>query len=227
VEKMFFEKFVNSKFYAIIELIVKIVWLNLLTLFTTILGLVLFTFGPALLSGVYCAKLIINKYEGPISKVYFKAFKRFFKKGTPIFLIYSIFIALFSFNIYFFIEKMNQEFLWIDLILFLITLLLLIIAIPGLIHSLLIYSCFEKNSIKSLLIDGFKLSMAFILNGILVSIILIGIIALSLVVPFAILLVSFVILLFAIELIMFRPYDKIEFFGKKSTQIADELTREV
>lgn len=69
--------------------------------------------------------------------------------------------------------------------------------------------------------------MAFILNGILVSIILIGIIALSLVVPFAILLVSFVILLFAIELIMFRPYDKIEFFGKKSTQIADELTREV
>ncbi|MGI6781329.1 MAG: DUF624 domain-containing protein [Acholeplasmataceae bacterium] len=224
---MFFEKFLNSKFYAVIEMIVKIVWLNIITLITSVLGLFLFTFGPALLSGVYVAKLIINKYEGPILKVYFKAFKRFYKKGTLIFLIYSGLLILFSFNVYFFLEKMNQNFLWFDLIAFLITILLLMLTIPGLIHSLLIFSCFEKNSIKSLIIDGFKLSMAFILNGILFSIVLTAIIVLALVVPLTIFLVSFVTLVFAVEVIMFRPYDKIEFFDKKSTKIADELIREI
>ncbi len=220
---MFFEKFVNSKLYYVIDLIVRIVWLNIITLITIALGLFFFSFGPALLAGVYVAKLILNKYEGSILKVYFKAFKRFFKKGTIIFLIYALLISIFSFNIYFFLNRMNQEFFWVDLICFLITFLLLLISIPGLIHSLLIFSCFENNSIKSLIIDGLKLSMAFILNGILFSIVLAGIVALTLVVPFLLVLISVVLLLFAIELIMFKPYDKIEFFNKVSSKIANEL----
>lgn len=224
---MFFEKFVNSKFYYIIDLIVRIIWLNIITLITILLGLVLFSFGPAILSGVYVAKLISNKYEGPILKVYLKAFKRFYKKSTVLFLIYAILIFLFSFNIYFFINKMNQEFHWFDLIFFLITLLLLMISIPGLIHSLLIFSCFENNSIRSLILDGFKLSMAFILNGILFLIVLTAIIALTLVVPILLLLISLVLLVFAIEWIMFRSYDKIESFNKASTKIADELISEL
>ncbi len=220
---MFFEKFVNSKFYYIIDLIVRIIWLNIIILLTTLLGLVLFSFGPALISGVYVAKLISKKYEGSIFKVYLKAFKRFYKKGTILFLIYGVLIFLFSFNIYFFINKMNQEFLWFDLAFFLITLLLLLIAIPGLVHSLLIFSCFEKNSIWSLILDGFKLSMAFILRGILFLIVLTAIIAITLVVPVLLIFISLVILVFAVEWIMFRAYDKIEFFDKASMKITDEL----
>lgn len=216
---MFFEKFVNSKFYHIIDLIVRIIWVNIITLLTIILGV-----GPAILSGVYVMKLILNKYEGPILKVYLKTFKRFYKKSIPIFLIYAVFMTLFVYNIYFFIFKMNEDFMWFDLFSFLITFLLLIISIPGFIHSLLIYSCYENNSIKSLIIDGLKLSMAFILNGLLFIVALIGIIALVLILPFSIVFVGVVLFLLAIELILFRPYDKIDFFGKISTKIADELS---
>ncbi len=224
---MFFEKFVNSKFYYITDLIVRIIWLNIIILITTVLGLVIFSFGPALLSGVYVSKLIINKYEGSIFKVYIKAFKRFYGKGTILFLIYSLLISLFSFNIYFFINKMNEEFYWYDLVFFLITFLLLLIAVPGLIHSLLIFSCFENNSIRSLILYGFKLSKAFILKGIFFLIVLTAIVALTLVVPILLLLISLVLLVFAIELILFRSYDKIETFNNASTKIAKELTEEV
>lgn len=224
---MFFKKFVNSKFYYILDQIVRVIWLNLITLFFIVAGLVLFSFGPAILSGVYVVKLMINKYEGPILPVYFKAFKRFYKKGILISLIYLVFLFLLSFNIYYYIFKMEDVFLWFDFISFIITILVLIISFPALFHSLLIYSCYEDNSLKSILIDGFKLSVAFILRGIIFIIMTFMILYLSLLMPIILIIISVFILLLAIELVLFRGYDKVEIFKNQGIKKAEELSSQV
>lgn len=224
---MFFEKFVNSKFYYILDQIVRVLWLNVLTLFFSLIGLVLFGFGPAILAGVYVVKLMINKYEGPITRVFFKAFKRFYKKATIIFVLFAIFIGLFSFNLYYYITKMNQSFLWFDFILFLVNFLLLILAFPAMVHSLLIYSCYESNSIRSLIIDGFKLSIAFIVRGLIFVVISFVILFINLLVPVTLFLVGLFLYLLAIELVLFRAYDKISFFGNISNERADELSSNI
>ena len=76
-----------------VDKIVRILWVNLLVLITIVLGLFLFSFGAAIMSGTYVIKLISQKYEGPILPVFLKAFKKFYKKSTVISLIYLVFIS--------------------------------------------------------------------------------------------------------------------------------------
>lgn len=223
---MFFERFTNSKFYHVLDQMVRVVWLNLLSMISIIIGIFFFGFAPALLAGVYVIKLMFRKYEGSIFKIFYQTFKRFYKKATIIFMIYSILIGLFAFNLYFFLEKMSLEVVWYDLGLFLITLFLLILAVPASIHSLLIYSCYENNSIKSLIIDGFKLSAAFIVRGCLFMIALFLVIYLTLIVPLTLLLFNWVLLWVAIEFILFKAYDKFSVFEDKSIKKAEQLVSE-
>jgi len=220
---MFFERFTNSKFYHVLDQIVRVVWLNLLSLIFIGIGLFFFSFAPALLAGVYVIKLLLHKYEGSIFKVFFQTFKKFYKKATMIFMIYSVLIGLFMFNLFFFLEKLSVEVVWYDLILFLLTLLLLILSVPALIHSLLLYSCYEGNSIRSLIIDGFKLSAAFIIRGLLFMVSLFLVIYLTLIIPLALLIISWILLWTAIELLLFKAYDKYSVFELKSVKIAEQL----
>lgn len=219
-----FERLVNSKFYSFLDQLAKVVWINLLTLFFLVIGLVLFTGGPALLAGIYSTKLLINKYEGPIFPVFMKAFKEFYKKATLLFIVYFIFITLLIFNIYFFFNSLEVEFSFMALISFVITLLLIIITVPAMFHSLLTYSCYKENGFKSLLVDGFKLSIAFIVRGL---ILIVGIFLLvfgSLLVPILLVIFSVFGLLLLVELVIFRGYDKTKFFNDKGIKKAMEFT---
>lgn len=220
---MFFEKFVNSKFYHYLDYMVRIILTNIITLITITLGLFIFSFGPAILSGVYVVKAITNKYEGPILPIYIKAFKRFYKKGVLISIIYFVFIFLFAFNIYYFLTKMEIEFLWFDFLSFIIMILLLLLSIPGLFHSLLIYTCYEKNSIKCLLVDGLKLSIAFVLRGIVFIVLSFMIVFISLIVPVVLFLISVFLFLLTIEFVLFKAYDKISFFDNMSNKRLEEI----
>src|SRR5690554_1538301 len=167
-----FERIVNSKIYRIIDQIVKIVWLNILVLITTVLGLFFFTFGPSLIAGTYVVKLIYQNYEGPITKIYFKAFKEFFLKSMFIFLIYSLVIFILCFNIYYFMFQMEKEFNWLIFISFMISFVALGISIISLIQSLLLSSCFKKSTILDLIKTGVKLTAAFTVRGILLILVL-------------------------------------------------------
>ncbi len=220
---MFFEKFINSKFYYVSNLILRVIWLNVIMLVTTVIGLFFFTFGPTLLAGVYTTKLIFQKYEGSVFQAFFKAFKKYYKKATLIFILYSLFIGLLGFNIYYFLIKMNDIFYWFDFFSFMISLILFIFSFSAMIHSLLIYSCYEDNKLKDYILDGYKLSFAFIVRNLLLMAFLLGLVYLSLLVPFITAIISLFLLVAAIELIVFKGYDKISAFKNLSDEKAQEF----
>lgn len=218
-----FEKIVNSKIYHIIDLVVKILWLNILVLFTTILGLFFLSFGPALMAMTYTIKLINQKYEGSIWRVYYKAFKKFYKKTTLIFLIYSIILIVLTFNVYYFINMMEDRFSWFYYIAFIITFLVYIISISSSIHSMLLSTCYPNSKISDLFNSGFKLTFALTLRSLIFILILLGVIVITFIIPLLLLLVSMVSIGFSIDIILFKPYDSVKMFDNKSNQIAENL----
>lgn len=220
---MFFEKFVNSKFYNIVDLIIRVIWVNILTLLFSLIGLFFFSFGPAILSGVYVVKLIYQKYDGPIFPLYYKTFKRFYNKATIIFLIYTIFVLVLSFNIVYFLNQMDSAFSWFDFICFMLMIIGFLITVPALFHSLLVFSCYENSRIKDLLVDGYKLSFAFILRGVVFMGLIFGIIYLSLLIPIFSMIIGFFSFLTIIEFVLFRAYNKKNLFDKLVDDKAEEL----
>lgn len=219
-----FEKIVNSKIYNIVDRIVRVFWVNILMIGTIVLGLFFFTFGPAVLAGTYVIKLIYQKYEGPILPLYIKAFKRFYKKGTSIFLIYSLVIFVLAFNIFFFIKQMEEVFTWLSFISFMIMFIAFGIAVISMFHTLLLSTCFPSSKNIDLIKSGIKLTFAFILRGILFGFLVLGLIALTWLVPIIVFLISFYFLALAIEFILFKPYSSVKIFNNVSDNIADELT---
>lgn len=220
---MFFEKFVNSKFYKIVDYIVKVVMLNTISVLFVILGLVFFTLGPVILAGVYSIKLMLSKYEGSIFRVFITAFKRFYVKATQISAFYLVLIIIVTFNIFFFINQMEKAFDWFSFISFMIMLLVIIFAIPAYIHSLLIYSCYEDSTFQELIFDGFKLSFAYVFRGLLFMVILFNLIYVSLLIPIVAVIIGFFLIQLSIEFLLFKPYDKIDSFDNNSNKKAEEL----
>lgn len=219
-----FEKIVNSKIYNIVDLIIKVIWVNLLMLITSVLGLFIFTGGTSILAGTYVIKLIYQKYEGPVLSIYFKAFKRFYKKSAVIFLIYSIAIGLLLFNVQFFIFQMEEQFTWFSFIYFMLSLIIGYMLFVSMFHSLLLSSTFGVSSIKDLIFNGVKLSFAFTGRGLLFFTLMFLILGLSVLIPVVIPLISFFLICISTEFVLFRAYNKIPMFDNVADKVAHELT---
>ncbi|NLN50312.1 MAG: DUF624 domain-containing protein [Acholeplasmataceae bacterium] len=220
-----FEKIINSKIYNVIDKIVKVFWVNILTFLATVLGLVFFSFGPAILAGTYTVKLIYQKYEGPVFPVFYNAFKRFYKRGTIIFLIFVILLFVLGFNNYYFFTKLEKQFDWYSFIMLIVMFFFFSISLVSLFHSLLLATCFSQTNIFELIKNGIKLTFAFILRSLVFLILLMLLIFISYIAPILIFLLSFFTLVTIIEFILFRAYDKIEMFDNISNQVAQQLIR--
>lgn len=218
-----FEKIVNSKAYEIVDKIVAIVWINILMLVTMIMGLFVFTFGTSIMAGTYVIKLRSQKYEGPILPVYIKAFKKFYIKTTAVSLVNFVVMLIIGFNIYFFIEIMENDFTWFSYFSFILMFIVFIINLITMIHAMLLSTCFPSSSVGTLLSSGLKLTFAFIFRSILMLIVIIGLFVITWIVPILAFLLTFYLIALSTEYLIFKNYDKVNIFSNVSNEIANEL----
>ena len=100
-----FERMVNSRFSNFMNFIYKIIVVNLLFLFTSALGLIVFTFSAATLSSYVCMKGINEQKDFPVFKTFFSVFKSVYKKSLLFSLYYLVSFAILGLSFYYYLSS--------------------------------------------------------------------------------------------------------------------------
>lgn len=155
----FYEKYTNSKFYHVIDIIFKVLVVNLLSIITWIIGLFVFTFGPSLISLVKILKMIFTGDERPVYKLYFYNFKKYFNKGLNLNLFYFLILGILSFNIYFFYIKILQNKVFLNYFVFMLSIAIFFITLIAFFESSMLLSININLEFIKLIKYGFLYSI--------------------------------------------------------------------
>jgi len=219
----FFEKYTNSKFYYIVDQIFRIFLINVLTLITLIIGLGIFGLGPAIIASTLTTKMIYEKHEGPIAKVYFQIVKKYFVKSLAITLFFLVLIGIFIFNIVFFFNSLEVEYTLLGLIgIFLMT-ILLFLSVSSYVHALMMLAFYQENPIFKLIKNGFILTAGFIIRSLIFSILTFGLIILSVVIPILGLLLLFFLESSITYWCMLKAYKKVPNFDDRDNEMLNSI----
>lgn len=102
---MEFENYINSKFYAFFEFVSKLIVINLLWFFTSLLGLFVFTIVPATVTSYILIHAHIKGQDFPTSKSFFKVFFSIYWKSQKVALLLLLAGAILVLDIVFFYQR--------------------------------------------------------------------------------------------------------------------------
>jgi uncharacterized membrane protein YesL len=177
----FFEKYINSKFYAYTEYLFKIIWLSVLMFLTMILGLFVVGFPLAISAGVFTIAALKENKDLSVGSYYFQILKNIFKKPFKIWFFFLPLLMVLTFNLVFF-QKGFEDFSWFYFISYMLTFLVFLITIIALFHALVITVIYDEKVI-TLVKYSYLLSVAFIVRGIIFILIAMGIVFLAIWIP--------------------------------------------
>lgn len=130
-----FEKTLQSPFHQFMNLLYKLIVINLLYLFTTALGFVFFTFAPATIATMVCMKGIYEKKDFPIVASFISIVKSEYKKSMILWVFYVITFAILGGSFYYYSQSPDSLFNTIGLV---ISGLALMLHFTSFLHMLLI-----------------------------------------------------------------------------------------
>lgn len=217
----FYEKYVNSKFYHFSDGLLKVIFVNLLMIATTLLGLVVVGLPVAIVTGVLTLKLVLNKGAIGTFNVYLTILKKILKKSLKTILIYEIILIVLLFNIFYFYSGL-EPFSWYYFFCFMIMLLLFGATLIAFMHGLMISSLYDVN-IKSLLKHSYLLTIGFSFRG------LIWLVAMFMFI-YVIILIPILGLFFGLSgislinyLVLVKGYSKVESLNESLDELLDEI----
>lgn len=109
---MDFEKFINSKIYAIFDKIYRFIMINILWFLFSLFGLGIFTFMPATHAVFVMHNSMIQDKDAPILKSFWTIFKKDYWKNQKLFIIFLIIgvILFLDVKLYFHLLTENSTF---------------------------------------------------------------------------------------------------------------------
>lgn len=218
---MKFERLMNSAFYRFMEKVYQLIMLNIFFILTTLLGLIVFTIGPAMVSLTLCIKSIGDKESIPLFKSYFKTFLKVYKKSV----LYSIFfqittILLIFWVCYFFFLLQENDSVIIG-VLYYLSLIFSIINIFAFINSSFIFVYFPYLTKKKIIKYSYELMKLFILKLVILFGALIAFIYLGNLFPYAIPFILVSLYYYLFNYLIKDDYNRIRLKSEKSMSIYD------
>lgn len=180
-----YEKIANSKVFRFLEYLYKLIILNMVTFLTIVLTLGL-TLMPALTAMFVIIKGMKEQEEFPIVSTYFRAYANVFKKMIVIEILFFAFFALYSFNIYYFYEMVQEYQGLYNEIAYYVCLIILVIFIIAFINSCIVCVYFPHLSRKKNIKYSFVLLKVTALKALVMFAIMMGFIFLGVLVLFAV-----------------------------------------
>ena len=130
-----FDALVNSRFSIFMNFLYKIMIINLLYLFTLLIGLFFFTFSAASISTYVCMKGLNEQKEFPIVKTYFTIFKQEYRNAILFTLYYMFTFSILGISFYYYLHTEDLFFNTIGMV---VVGFLIAVNLASYIHILLI-----------------------------------------------------------------------------------------
>ena len=130
-----FEKTLESPFHQLMNLLYKLIVINLLYLFSSAIGLIFFTFAPATIATMVCMKGVFEKKDFPLVASFSHIFKTEYKKSMIFFGFYVLTFALLGGSFYYYNFSPNTLFNTVGLV---ISGMVLVLHFTSFLHFLLI-----------------------------------------------------------------------------------------
>jgi len=172
------EKFYNSTIFRVFDFVYNLVIFNIFFILTFILGLGVFSYMLAFITLVLAIKALDEGIDFSIVKRWVINLKKHFFKALKISIFYSIFLALFIFDVLFFNIVIQEQNLVIYQVLYYLFLVLTIVMIFATINSAFVFVYYPHLSIKKIIKYSFILVQLvpvpalFLIFGIILSIFL-------------------------------------------------------
>ncbi|WP_025724515.1 DUF624 domain-containing protein [Acholeplasma granularum] len=217
----FFERYVNSKFYHFTDFLFKLLLINVLMIFTSILGLFIIGLPIALLAGILTIRTVLKKGSPGVFKLYFKYVKYVFNRSIVTIILFILLLSLLGFNTYFFYSGL-EPFSWYYFLSFMLMILLFMMSLVSFIHALMLSSVYELT-IKSLFKHSYLLTIGFSVRGLLFLVATFMIVYTIILVPILGILVglsSFSLLIYGL---LVQGYSKIEALENELNELMDEM----
>jgi len=180
---MKFEKFFNSKFYKVLELIYRLIITNLVGLLAILLGLGIFSLMSAIISMVIIVKSISTDTEFPLVTVFINSFKKNYKRVLPLSFFYLFLIALSVFNLFFFYVWFNEVGSLFYEVAFNFSIFILLFVLAMFINACFVYVYFPNLTNWKVIKYSFTLFRVTIIQFILMIIFLVGLFFLVYTIP--------------------------------------------
>lgn len=178
-----FEKYTNSKLYVVFEFLYKIIFINIFWFVTTVFGLGIFTFMPAVITGYILIASVQHEREFPIFKAFFTIFKKVYIKSQKLFISLGILGVILVFNINFFYQSFLINPSFFHSIGLLLTVVFFIGYIFTCLYTPLIAIHFPRLSVKDTIKLSLLTSVGMLFHTILMIVIIIGLVFLMLSFP--------------------------------------------
>ena len=204
----FFERYVNSKLYQYTDLLFKMIWLNLLMILTTVLGLVVFGLPIALSSGILTMRGILKKPSMNVFQTYFQVLKTKWNTTLKTGLIYELFLFVLGFNMTFFYTNL-EPFNWFNFIALMLTTFLWLITIVAFYHGLILTMLYPVK-FKAIFKHSYLLTVGFVIRSFMAILILFLALYVILWIPLLGIIIGLSGLLLIIAYILHKPYVEID-----------------
>ncbi len=175
---MDFDRYANSKMYSFFDILYKLMMINIIWFFMTIIGLGVLTIFPATIGLFVLVGTLIEQSDFPLLTSFFAVFKKEYFKSQKIFFVLLIVGLVLYFNIRIYYEVMGDLNL-IYSIGFFLTLVLILLYLFILSHIFMVYLYFPNFKTFQTLKYAFLFSLAYpirslflvIINGTLIFVI--------------------------------------------------------
>ncbi len=179
---MDFEKYINSKLHSIFKVVFYLLTLNLIFLFSSILGIVIFTFMPSLIAlYIMCNSLLKNK-EFPVFKAFFAIFKKEYVKSQKLFLFFVTAGIILYFDLQFFYSRLDNGLIYI--IALWVMALLAVIYVITFINVASVYINLPRLTVYETIKVSLLFSIGNLFHSLLILIISVGFLVLVTYLPF-------------------------------------------
>lgn len=215
-----YERISNSKPFKFMEYLYKLIVVNMMAFLTIVLTLGL-TIMPALTALVVIVKGLKEQEEFPIFSTYFYTFGKNFKKMIVLEIPYLLFFGLYSFNIYYFYE-MVQEYQGIyNEVAYYVSLIILAIAIVAFINACVVAVYFPHLNRKKIIKYSFVLLKITSWKALIMFIIMVGFIFLGVLILFGLPFILLSLYFFIYIELIHNDYSKLLPLGYKSIHAID------
>lgn len=222
---MNFENYANSKMYSFFDIVYKLMLINVIWFFLSLIGLGILTIFPALITSFILINTLMEQSEFPIVRGFRKTFVKEYLKSQKIFAILFLIALVLFFNMRIYYLQLAAQESFVYNIGFWITLVLILVYLMMVTHVFMIYLFFPHFKTFQTLKYAFLFSLAFPFRTLFLLIIYIGVM-LGLVYyptffPLVFLLVMSVLVFFTIKVL--RPKYIMVLKDKKPLNVYDYI----
>lgn len=199
----------KGSFARLMNKVYQIIILNIITFFTIIIGLGIFSLLPALVSLLAMLKNADDDTIGGMIKLYFKTFKKIYFKTLTVFFVFGILIFLGAFSVFYFYCWLLESTSLFYVICYYVVLFTEAIFILAFINSCFIIVYYPHLKWIKVIKYAFQTMLIVALRMIMIFMLLIGSIYLGILFVFAVPLFSISLFMFIALKLLDEPYSKL------------------